>query len=218
MRIVLAAFLVLVGAVTGSMGVSRLLDLGTIYRPSDLFLTETPETFRAWLKEALVRPDQGQEGTPTDLPPRIADRLLTMGIEKRRAIVTAMMRRSWWDAISTEGRPRRQAREGVRDGVLLALQQAPAAGDLYLLAAALETTLQGYTAQTGELLRSSSSFAPRELPVVLERLRFAPLVWPLLGDGDRARYAADFAVYARAEPDRAAKLRDELAAAGVSLQ
>jgi hypothetical protein len=195
-----------------SWGSLNLLALAGAYRSTDLALTEQPASFRAWLLGVVAEPDQ------THTTRRIAKRLLAMPLASRRNAADAMAGREFWEPFAgQEGGPKKVQRQ-VRDGILLALQSSPAAGDLYLTAAWLESLTDGFGLRGRELLRASHIFAPRELSLVRGRLRFAALVWPLLGPSDHEALRKDFVTYRNAEPGPAAKLRAVFALEGIEIE
>ena len=129
-----------------------------------------------------------------------------------------MAGREFWEPFAgQEGGPKTVQRQ-VRDGVLMALQSSPTAGDLYLTAAWLEALTDGFGLRGRELLRASHVFAPRELSLVRGRLRLAALVWPLLGPQDHDALRKDFATYRNAEPRRAAELQAVFAIEGIEIE
>ena len=215
MRKTAASVLAGLGALTAALGTASLITLASTYRSGDLAVTETPQTFLAWLVEQHA---MSAEAAPADLSWRIARRLDVMPLDKRRDLTVALLAPESWQALTTPGASPRAAQVKVRDGLLLALERNPAAGDLYLAAAALETRLDGFTDRSLALLRSSRIFAPRELPVLRARLAFAATVWTLLDEEDRQAMRADFAVLRSTEPKIADQMLKALANSGVGLE
>lgn len=215
MRAAFALLLIVLGVTTGWLGANRLSSLSASYRHIDLFLTETPESFQAWLRE-VMREDLADEGlSEPSAATRIAGRLLITGIDKRRAIAVAMLQNDFWQPLAREGETPREARSATLAGVLDALHQAPMAADLYLAAAALDISLSGFTEQTQSLLQASQSFGPHELPLVMARLDLAPRIWDFMDDTHRSLFAEDLAVVRQVAPDRADRIEAALATAGV---
>jgi hypothetical protein len=201
------------GLASVALGAASLASLTSSYQKADIALTETPATFQAWTIEASDRGNNLADG----LPERVGSRLLLMPLEKRRDLVVALVQRGFWQPLTPERQTPRALQEGVLAGVLDALHQAPMAGDLYLAAAWLEIRLNGFGSKARALLVASHLFAPRELPVAVERLALAPTIWPLLDAEDQARLKADLETLRNVAPERAGKIEAELAASGVTI-
>lgn len=199
------------GLATVALGGASLSAISSAYRSSDIAVTETPQTFQAWLAQDVQPAGLGGTGAAS----RIARRLLIMPLENRRGLAAAVMQPAFWKPFATGGQTPRAMQQAVRDGLLLALRRAPMAGDLYLAAAALETRIDGFGSRGRALLKASHTFAPRELPFVINRLSMAPLVWPLLKDEDRLLMKADLETLRRVQPERASKIEEALAKDGV---
>ena len=111
-------------------------------------LTEQPASFRAWLLGVVAEPDQ------THTTKRIATRLLVMPMASRRNAADAMTGRAFWEPFAGQEGSLKTVQRQVRDGVLMALQSSPTAGDLYLTAAWLEALTDGFGLRGRELLRA----------------------------------------------------------------
>ena len=148
-------------------------------------------------------------------PQRIALRLLAMPLDHRRDATVAMLQPAFWQSLTSKGQSPRAVQIEVRDGLMLALMASPASGDLYLAAAWLDMVTGGFNDRTRALLRFAQVYAPRELPYVVERLKLAPLVWPLLDAEGRKPFAADLEVLRSVQPERAALLELALSEEGV---
>jgi hypothetical protein len=197
---------------TLALGSASLSVVASVYRSSDIALTETPQTFQAWLFQEL----QSVDVSHVDAAGNIANRLLIMPLEKRRGLAAALMQPAFWTPFAAEGQTPRAAQQVMRNGLLQALSRAPMLGDLYLAAAWLEVRIEGFGARGRALLKASHRFAPRELPFVVNRLSMAPLVWALLKDEDRALLRADLETLRRVQPERADKIEAALAKDGVT--
>lgn len=214
LRVVFALFLVMAGLLTFGLGLSGVVKLGSAYRQADLALTQSGESFRAWLAEASAEVPQ-RDGV---LAQRISARLSAIPMDRRRGLALALMRPDFWQPLAASGQDLLVMKGAVRDGILKTLAGNPMAGDLWLAAASLEATLSGFGTRGREMLRASHVFAPREMPMVIGRLDFAPLVWPLLKPEDRALLKADLDMVRQAQPQRAAAIEQALAKEGVVFQ
>lgn len=214
MRVFFLTLLSALGLALCVWGALNLWTLREIYRGADLAVSETPDSFRAWLFDELRAPD-AEAGATTSL---VADRLLTMPVEKRRSAANAMMRREFWDAFDQVEGGRRAAQRQTRDGILLALRAAPTSGDLYLTAAWLESVTDGFGARGQALLEASQVFAPRELSVIRGRLILGSRVWPLLSPARRKALQADLAIFRSVDAPGAADFEKRLAEEGMRLQ
>ena len=214
----LAAILVLPLAVfLIAMASLQLSALSGAYRPGDVFLTHSPRSLQAWLAE-LAAEAAGPGADRISLARRIADRLVLMPLPDRRKAIVAMTHPEFWNAIVPKGSTPRAIKEIVLAGTLLALAGSPAAGDLYFAAAWLETGLDGYAQRPRRMLEASHVFSPREIEIVIERVRFAPLIWTFAGDGERQRLTADFHLVREAFPREADQIAVELARHGVVIE
>lgn len=209
MRALFVLLLAGLGIVTGVLGGERLKEMASIYRPGDIAVSESPASFQAWLRDGGLTADGA--------PRRIAQRLLAMPLDHRRDAAAAMLKPAFWERLTAKGHSPRTIQAEVRDGLLLALRESPASGDLYLAAAWLDTVTDGFSARTQALMIAAQVYAPRELPFVVERLNLAPLVWPLLDAEGRKPFSSDFQVLRSMQPERAAQLAQRLAEDGVTL-
>ncbi len=183
------AFLFLtVGAAVLAAGLFQLDRLARAYRDRDLFLVETPESFRAWLV-------QGDSKSPEV----IAQRLLFMGLPMRRQLVFRLIGPGFWRD-DGGGRALRAARAPLQQGIAIALSQAPAAGDLYLALAWLEAQRHGLNLRVRLALRASQVFMPREFDLALRRAALLAPAAPVLPDAERAILAQDIEVVRALRP------------------
>src|SRR5262245_47375284 len=94
--------LLVIGGLALGLGLRALSDIRQIYRPEDLAYSETPQTFRLWFLEAHLH-------APSDdaLTMAVAERLRTMRIDKRRALVNALMSDSYLETLWRDQKDRR---------------------------------------------------------------------------------------------------------------
>jgi len=180
----LAAAALLLGA-RALMGAGGYLaaELGRSHRPLDLAYSEGPHAFRAWLAPTWRAAPEGRETAAA-----IAKRLMSMPIAARRRTIAAMTDEAFWRGPAAEAAGRRSLQMKMREAVLMALQQAPAAGDLWLAAAFLRTILDGFDERAVRYLAASYRFAPGEGQVAYARAGLITHVLPLL-DGRLAAAA-----------------------------
>jgi hypothetical protein len=165
------------------------------YRAMDLAYSESPQSFRAWLAAP-------RRAGPDERPPAaaIAGRLVAMPIAARRRLAAALTDEAFWEGIAASETGRRALQESLRQAVLQALEQAPAAGELWTMAAALQTRLDGFDARAARYLAASYRFAPREGQVAYARAGLIVHVLPVL-DGALAEAAErDLALIAATYP------------------
>ena len=216
-RIALAVLLASIGLALIAGGFTQLKALSAAYLTSDVLRTESPFTFYAWLA-SLLQDHQAESRSDSrgDLSRRVADRLMIMPLPARRRIAISMARQEFWADISADAATQRAAKEAALDGVLLALQTEPGAGDLYFCAAWLETTLSGFTERPRRLLRASHIFSKHELDIAVERLLLAPLIWTFLDDAEKTDLKRDLDLVTQLHSNSAAQILRELEEQGVS--
>lgn len=215
MRRLAATVLAGAGALSAVLGIAALVVLSSVYRPAEIALTESPASFLAWLGHER---DLATPGTMNVLAPRIASRLLLMPLDRRRALALDLMAPEYWSPLLRKGETARPIETAMREGILLALRRSPAAGDLYLAAAALDARIEGFDERALGYFRASRIFAPRELPVLRARLALGATVWGLLEDDDRAGLRSDFALLEHHAPRQAEALKRLFTAAGVTFE
>lgn len=194
------------------LGAASLVELAASYRQADLTMTETPQTFQAWIADV----SSSASVSPAELSASAAHRLLAMPLEKRRGVAVAVMNQKFWLPLAPAGQTPRALQQSLREGVLEALRHAPMAGDLYLAAAWLEIRTLGFGSRARALLKASHTFSPYELPLVVKRLALAPSVWPLLAPDERTRLKTDLDTLRRVAPAQADEIEAALTAEGVS--
>jgi hypothetical protein len=217
-RLLPGVLLLALGAALAAAGMLQLQLLQGAFRQQDLRLTESPDTFKVWLALlAREQRDVASDVNPAPIARRIADRLGVMSAPLRRRVVINMARPAFWEDIRPPGSTSRAIKMQALEGVYLRLQTEPGAGDLYLAAASLETSLLGLTSRARRLLDSSQTFAPREFDLAVERLILASLVWTLLTEEERSRARRAFALVSQLHPDKAQEIARELESMGVNL-
>lgn len=159
-------------------------ELRLSHQPIDLAYSEGPQAFRAWLSRTWRAGPDRQE-----MADAVSKRLMSMPIAARRHTVAAMTDDAFWSGLAADEASRRALQTLVREAVLGSLSQAPAAGDLWLAAASLQTVLDGFDAHAAAYLAASYRFAPREGQVAYGRAGLIAHVLPLL-DGELAEAAA----------------------------
>jgi hypothetical protein len=170
-------------------------ELRLAYQPADLAYSDGPRSFQAWLSRTWRGAPDGDEAASA-----IAARLLAMPIAARRATVASMADEAFWTGAVADEAGRRALQAHTRAAVLAALRQAPAAGELWLAAAVLQTRLDGFDERASSYLAASYRFAPREGQVAYGRAGLIAHILPVL-DGPLAEAAAnDLGLIAAAYP------------------
>jgi hypothetical protein len=163
--------LLVIGGLTLGLGLKALSDIERIYRPEDLAYSETPQTFRLWFLEA-----RRHGSSDNVLSVSVAERLRTMRIDKRRALVSALMSDPYLETLWSDRKDRRGNLGSLLGGVLRALSTSPLEGDLWLVAARLRRRLNGFDEEAERYLQASFRYTPREIYLVMDRLLLASQV------------------------------------------
>ncbi len=204
-----AAALLLAGLVVLGAGTAQLRLLERTHQPTDLLHAASPRLLQAWIRTL--------DPADPDSATRLADRLLVMTLPQRRDAVTAMADLNFLARPGAAATEQRQIQHLVLAGVLDALSRAPAPGELWYLAGRLRSQLHGLDAIAGRYFELSYLNAPRELDIVLARLRTMGAGWKLLDDRARDIVRRDLAVASEAYPASANELRAFLQRAGADL-
>ncbi len=85
----------------------------------------------------------------------VAERLRTMRIDKRRALVHALMSDRYLESLWSDKKDRRANLGALLKGVLQALSSSPLEGDLWLAAARLRRRFSGFDEQAERYLAAS---------------------------------------------------------------
>jgi hypothetical protein len=172
--------LLLIGGLTLGSGVMALLGLAQTYRPEDLAYSESDQTFRLWFLEA-------RRHAPSDdtLTTAVAERLRAMRIDKRRALVDAMMSNRFLATMWSDEQDRRGNLRALLGGALQALSSSPMEGDLWLIAARLRWRLEGFDDVAEQYLDASFRYTPREIQLLVDRLVLARAVGIVLSPETR---------------------------------
>lgn len=191
----LATAALLLAIATVGLGVAGAAELSRAYQANEIVASETWLSYRLWLARISSRADTNDEKSAA-----IADRLLLMSADVRRATIAAMTSGRFWEgaADSEEGRQTLLALQ--EQGTLRALAAAPASGDLWLLEAQLRTRLGGFDEMAGRALDASWLFAPLEGAVIRPRVLFAGPIAPLLADRQQVSLQRDISVLRRTDP------------------
>ncbi len=191
--------------VTG-LGSYQLFRLSDTHLRNEVLYSVSPGTLQVWL--ATLDPANSDDAS------RLADRLVDMTLPQRRDAVLAIARPEFFEAMGLDFADRRRLQTLMLQALGLALANAPALGELWLLSAKLRNNLFGFDATVQHHLELSFAYAPREVDLVLERLQMTSLAWPLLNDRVRGMVGHDVRIVDKVFPDRAEELRAYLRKAG----
>src|SRR5262245_14022249 len=105
--------LLVIGGLTLGLGLKALSNIRQIYRSEDLAYSESIQTFRLWFLEA-----RRHAASDSALTGVVAERLRTMRIDKRRALVNALMSDSYLETLWNDRKDRRRNLGALLGGVL----------------------------------------------------------------------------------------------------
>ena len=191
------------------LGGYQLFKLDKSHQRSEILYSVSPGTLQVWLV-TLNHNDPGDAA-------RVANRLVNMTLPQRRDVVLAIARPEFFEQITDSFADRRRLQLLVLEALQLALAEAPALGELWFLSARLRGNLYGMDSAAQSYLELSFAYSPKEVDLVLERLKMMSLAWPLLNDRLREIVRHDVRVVELAYPGRAGELRQYLQKAGAVL-
>src|SRR5262245_31149948 len=99
--LILLGLLLALGGTTLGLGTLSLKELSQIYREEDIAFGESPQAFRIWFLESW------RDRTPDTFARDVGERLTTMRIEQRRALVHALMSDAFLNAFWKDPKYRR---------------------------------------------------------------------------------------------------------------
>jgi hypothetical protein len=172
--------LLLIGGLTLGLGLTAFADIRQIYRSEDLAYNESPQIFRLWFLEA-----HRHGSSDDDLIRAVAQRLQTMRIDKRHALIHALMSDRYLETLWSAEKDRRSNLGSLLKGVIQAVSSSPLEGDLWLAAARLRRRLSGFDEQAERYLEASFRYTPREIYLLIDRLMFAAQITTVLSPETR---------------------------------
>src|SRR5262245_7241631 len=95
--------LLVIGGLSLGLGLQAFSDIRQIYRPEDLAYSESIQTFRLWFLEA-----RRHAASENALTMGVAKRLQNMRIDKRRALVSALMSDRYLETLWSDEKGRRR--------------------------------------------------------------------------------------------------------------
>ena len=210
------------GIATLAGGVSLARQTLAAYSESDVPPVRSAHSFRVWLRDQArqsygdmavsnMAGDDTSGDTNTALAKAIAARLLLSPIQVRREIAAAAVSGGFFDGVVASERDRQILIIAMAAGVRRALASAPAAGDLWLAAAYLETVSTGFGPNARRALANSWLMAPRAASLAPARLRFAASLGDLLGVRERASMDRDRALVQTANAEQGVQVANRLA-------
>lgn len=191
------------------LGGYQLFRLDNTHQRNEVLYSVSPVTLKAWLATLDQADFQNAR--------RLADRLIGMTLPQRRDTVLAVARTDYFETMGIDFAAQRRLQMMMLEALRQALAMAPALGDLWFLAASLHRRLFGFDETVQRYLELSFTYSPKEVDVVLERLRMTSLAWPLLNDRLKEIVGRDIHIVDQVYPDRAGELRQFFQRAGANL-
>ena len=198
-----------VGVCLIGLGGYQLFRLNDTHLRTEVLFSVSPATLQVWLA-TLDHADRENAA-------RLADRFVSMTLPQRRDAVLAIVQPDFFEAMGLDFAGRRSLQMLMLQAMEMALEEAPAVGEFWFLSAKLRNDLFGLDADAQRYLELSFAYAPKEVDLVLERLKMMSLAWPLLSGRVKDIVRHDVRIVDQAYPNRAAELREYLLRAGAKL-
>ena len=201
--------LLFLGVCLTGLGGYQLFRLNDTHLRNEALYSVSPATLQVWLATL--------DSTDPENAARLADRFVSMTLPQRRDAVLAIAQPEFFEVMGLSFTDRRSLQMLTLQALGLALAKAPALGEFWFLSAKLRNGLFGFDATAQHHLELSFTYSPKEVDLVLERLKMTSVAWPLLGARLKDIVRHDVRIVDQAYPDRAAELREYLHRAGAKL-